>query len=110
MGGANRRSEAERLVKGTNLLVSTPGRLLDHLQNTKGFVFRNLACLVGLLSFLIFYWRGRAVGPSAGVGLPEPGVPGGLLIVCLTLQVSLVIYGRRVVGGVGSRTLACRWV
>lgn len=26
--------------------VATPGRLLDHLQNTKGFVFRNLACLV----------------------------------------------------------------
>ena len=46
MGGANRRAEAERLVKGVNLLVATPGRLLDHLQNTKGFVFRNLACLV----------------------------------------------------------------
>mmetsp|Transcript_11593 Transcript_11593/g.29623 ORF Transcript_11593/g.29623 Transcript_11593/m.29623 type:complete len:624 (+) Transcript_11593:158-2029(+) len=46
MGGANRRTEAERLVKGINLLVATPGRLLDHLQNTKGFVFRNLACLV----------------------------------------------------------------
>lgn len=46
MGGANRRTEAERLVKGVNLLVATPGRLLDHLQNTKNFVFRNLACLV----------------------------------------------------------------
>ncbi|KAG1680156.1 hypothetical protein FOA52_000269 [Chlamydomonas sp. UWO 241] len=46
MGGANRRTEAERLVKGVNLLVSTPGRLLDHLSNTTGFVFRNLACLV----------------------------------------------------------------
>uniref|UniRef100_A0A383VPH8 ATP-dependent RNA helicase n=1 Tax=Tetradesmus obliquus TaxID=3088 RepID=A0A383VPH8_TETOB len=46
MGGANRRAEAEKLVKGVNLLVATPGRLLDHLQNTKGFVFRNLACLV----------------------------------------------------------------
>ena len=46
MGGANRRTEAERLVKGVNLLVATPGRLLDHLQNTAGFVFRNLACLV----------------------------------------------------------------
>ena len=29
-----------------NLLVATPGRLLDHLQNTSGFVYRNLACLV----------------------------------------------------------------
>lgn len=46
MGGANRRAEAERLVKGVNLLVATPGRLLDHLQNTAGFVYRNLACLV----------------------------------------------------------------
>lgn len=35
MGGANRRTEAERLLKGVNLLVATPGRLLDHLQNTK---------------------------------------------------------------------------
>lgn len=40
MGGANRRSEAERLVKGVNLLVATPGRLLDHLQNTKGFLYK----------------------------------------------------------------------
>ncbi len=46
IGGANRRTEAERLVKGVNLLVATPGRLLDHLQNTAGFVYRNLACLV----------------------------------------------------------------
>ena len=46
MGGANRRAEAERLVKGVNLLVATPGRLLDHLQNTKGFQFTRLAALV----------------------------------------------------------------
>mmetsp|Transcript_42123 Transcript_42123/g.51133 ORF Transcript_42123/g.51133 Transcript_42123/m.51133 type:complete len:536 (-) Transcript_42123:445-2052(-) len=45
-GGVNRRSEVERLVKGVNLLVSTPGRLLDHLQNTKGFIFSNLKCLI----------------------------------------------------------------
>ena len=32
MGGANRRVEVERLQKGVNLLVATPGRLLDHLQ------------------------------------------------------------------------------
>eukprot|EP01083_Nonionella_stella_P095660 268604_1 len=42
MGGANRRAEAERLAKGVNILVATPGRLLDHLQHTKGFVFKNL--------------------------------------------------------------------
>ncbi|CAM9259017.1 unnamed protein product [Pylaiella littoralis] len=46
IGGANRRAEAERLVKGVNVLVVTPGRLLDHLQNTKGFLFRNMQMLV----------------------------------------------------------------
>ncbi|EDO16499.1 hypothetical protein Kpol_513p15 [Vanderwaltozyma polyspora DSM 70294] len=46
IGGANRRQEAEKLIKGVNMLVATPGRLLDHLQNTKGFVFKNLKALV----------------------------------------------------------------
>lgn len=32
MGGADRRQEAERLTRGVNLVVATPGRLLDHLQ------------------------------------------------------------------------------
>ena len=32
MGGANRKAEAEKLARGVNLLVATPGRLLDHLQ------------------------------------------------------------------------------
>ena len=32
MGGANRRVEVDKLVKGVNLLVATPGRLLDHLE------------------------------------------------------------------------------
>ena len=32
MGGANRRVEVDKLQKGVNLLVATPGRLLDHLQ------------------------------------------------------------------------------
>lgn len=45
MGGANRKAEAEKLAKGVNLLVATPGRLLDHLQNTKGFVTKNLKIL-----------------------------------------------------------------
>lgn len=46
IGGAGRRGEAERLAKGVNLLVATPGRLLDHLQNTKGFIYKNLKCLI----------------------------------------------------------------
>ncbi|KAJ5522247.1 hypothetical protein N7527_006362 [Penicillium freii] len=46
IGGANRRAEAEKLMKGVNLLIATPGRLLDHLQNTQGFIFKNLKTLV----------------------------------------------------------------
>ena len=46
MGGANRKQEALKLQKGVNTLVSTPGRLLDHLMNTKGFIYSNLVHLV----------------------------------------------------------------
>ncbi|KAL2019769.1 hypothetical protein VTK56DRAFT_9213 [Thermocarpiscus australiensis] len=46
IGGANRRAEAEKLGKGVNLLIATPGRLLDHLQNAPLFVFKNLKSLI----------------------------------------------------------------
>ncbi|XP_045135392.1 ATP-dependent RNA helicase HAS1-like [Portunus trituberculatus] len=46
MGGADRKSEAAKLAKGVNALVATPGRLLDHLQNSPNFLFKNLVCLV----------------------------------------------------------------
>lgn len=32
MGGSNRSAEAQKLANGVNILVATPGRLLDHLQ------------------------------------------------------------------------------
>lgn len=37
VGGATRAHEKARLRKGLPILVSTPGRLLDHLQNTSSF-------------------------------------------------------------------------
>ena len=67
MGGANRRAEAEKIAKGINLIMysthltpdksrgfprlilptsATPGRLLDHLQNTSGFRYSNIKALV----------------------------------------------------------------
>lgn len=45
MGGMNRKAESTRLEKGVNLLICTPGRLLDHLQNSK-FIYHNLLSLV----------------------------------------------------------------
>lgn len=46
MGGSNRTAEAQRLANGTNILVATPGRLLDHLLNTPAFMYKNLQCLI----------------------------------------------------------------
>ena len=46
MGGANRQIESDKLSKGLNIIVATPGRLLDHLQNTPDFLYKNLQILV----------------------------------------------------------------
>jgi superfamily II DNA/RNA helicase len=54
MGGNNRKREVEKLVSGVNLLVATPGRLLDHLQNTQvcrkwiATIVSLIACVVSL--------------------------------------------------------------
>lgn len=45
IGGANKHSEAVKLRKGVNILVATPGRLLDHLQSTK-FKFETCMALI----------------------------------------------------------------
>jgi ATP-dependent RNA helicase DDX18/HAS1 len=46
IGGTNRKAEAEKLAKGVNHIIATPGRLLDHMLSTKGFHYKNLAVLV----------------------------------------------------------------
>uniref|UniRef100_A0A182TNA7 ATP-dependent RNA helicase n=1 Tax=Anopheles melas TaxID=34690 RepID=A0A182TNA7_9DIPT len=46
MGGASRHTENEKLEKGINIIVATPGRLLDHLKSTPNFLFKNLQCLI----------------------------------------------------------------
>ena len=46
MGQTNRTEESKKLAKGVNIIVATPGRLLDHLQNTASFHCRNLQCLI----------------------------------------------------------------
>ncbi|KAI1340277.1 DEAD/DEAH box helicase [Xylariaceae sp. FL0016] len=35
IGGESKKSEKARLRKGVNILIATPGRLVDHLDNTK---------------------------------------------------------------------------
>lgn len=46
VGGENKHHEKSRLKKGINVLVSTPGRLLDHMRNTQRFVYRHCEFLV----------------------------------------------------------------
>ncbi|XP_037453695.1 DEAD-box ATP-dependent RNA helicase 27-like isoform X3 [Triticum dicoccoides] len=51
--GGELQSEANQLVKGVNLLVATPGRLLDHLKSTGGFNYKGLKSIL----FLVQDWK-----------------------------------------------------
>ncbi|KAM3610248.1 uncharacterized protein V6R79_001336 [Siganus canaliculatus] len=46
MGGEKRKAEKARLRKGINILVSTPGRLVDHIRNTLCVAFSAVRWLV----------------------------------------------------------------
>ncbi|XP_035302768.1 probable ATP-dependent RNA helicase DDX31 isoform X2 [Cricetulus griseus] len=46
MGGEKRKSEKARLRKGINILISTPGRLVDHIRSTKNIHFNRIQWLV----------------------------------------------------------------
>ncbi|KAI9654030.1 MAG: ribosomal RNA processing protein [Alyxoria varia] len=46
VGGVDQVSQAIELAKGPHVIVATPGRLLEHLENTKGFHLRQLRYLV----------------------------------------------------------------
>src|SRR6201996_416236 len=46
VGGMDMVPQAISLAKKPHIVVATPGRLLDHLENTKGFSLRQLKALV----------------------------------------------------------------
>lgn len=46
VGGMDMVPQAIALGKKPHIIVASPGRLLDHLENTKGFSLRNLKYLV----------------------------------------------------------------
>ncbi|KAH0563389.1 hypothetical protein GP486_002049 [Trichoglossum hirsutum] len=46
IGGEKKKSEKARLRKGLNILVATPGRLMDHLENTEALDVSNVRWLV----------------------------------------------------------------
>ncbi|XP_053060423.1 probable ATP-dependent RNA helicase DDX31 isoform X2 [Acinonyx jubatus] len=46
MGGERKKSEKARLRKGINILISTPGRLVDHIKSTKNIHFSRIRWLI----------------------------------------------------------------
>jgi len=45
-GGVDSMAQAVALAKRPHIIVATPGRLIDHLENTKGFTLKNVKHLV----------------------------------------------------------------
>jgi ATP-dependent RNA helicase DDX18/HAS1 len=52
IGGSNRKEEAKKLEKGVNILVATPGRLLDHLQ----VIFKTIKSIGTIKNFILFFF------------------------------------------------------
>jgi ATP-dependent RNA helicase DDX47/RRP3 len=48
IGGVDMMAQSIALSKKPHILICTPGRLVDHLENTKGFNLKQLKYLVGL--------------------------------------------------------------
>ncbi|XP_037074181.1 LOW QUALITY PROTEIN: probable ATP-dependent RNA helicase DDX47 [Pollicipes pollicipes] len=46
VGGMDMMAQSLMLAKKPHVVIATPGRLVDHLENTKGFSLRSLKCLV----------------------------------------------------------------
>lgn len=46
VGGMDMMDQARDLMRKPHVLVATPGRIMDHLENTKGFSLKNLQYLV----------------------------------------------------------------
>ena len=59
VGGMDMMTQAIALSKKPHVIVCTPGRLVDHLENTKGFNLKHLKYLVSIyyyfFSFFFFF-------------------------------------------------------
>lgn len=88
IGGEKKKSEKARLRKGINILVATPGRLVDHLEHTEALDVSNVRWLVldegdrmmelgfeqdmqKIIGQLNLRMRAHKEGRSAIPGLPE---------------------------------------
>eukprot|EP00794_Sanderia_malayensis_P007087 gene7087-7887_t len=46
IGGEKRKAEKSRIRKGINIIIATPGRLLDHLKTTQSLTLKNVSFVV----------------------------------------------------------------
>ncbi|GAA5986362.1 hypothetical protein JCM11641_005355 [Rhodosporidiobolus odoratus] len=53
VGGMDTMAQQVALAKKPHIIVATPGRLQDHLENTKGFSLRNLKYLMRMLYLVL---------------------------------------------------------
>eukprot|EP00624_Nannochloropsis_granulata_P007507 evm.model.NODE_820_length_30357_cov_40.359653.5 len=106
-GGEKRKSEKARLRKGVMVLVGTPGRLLDHLQNSQSFNHEAAEWLVldevdRLLDLgfeaqvreIVGRLRGKEGGKEAGRARPRLQV----LAASATMNPALDRFGRELLG------------
>jgi len=54
VGGMDMHAQGMILEKKPHIIIATPGRLVDHLENTKGFNLRQLKFLV--ITYMIATW------------------------------------------------------
>ena len=67
VGGMDMMQQSIALSKRPHIVVATPGRLQDHLENTKGFSLRSLKYLVrSLVLFMCFVSNAWTAGPRRG--------------------------------------------
>lgn len=78
VGGMEMMDQARALAKRPHVVVATPGRLNDHLENTKGFSLRSLKFLVSIFRWYLpimnityspFFTGFRRGGSTVGHGL-----------------------------------------
>lgn len=46
LGGTNKDTEESKLKEGCSMVIGTPGRLIDHMRNTKSWKYKNLRCVI----------------------------------------------------------------
>jgi hypothetical protein len=76
VGGMDMVTQSIALAKRPHIVVATPGRLKDHLENTKGFSLRGLRFLVSIRrAAIISFFPSPSVARSQSVTVAQAAFP-----------------------------------